>query len=630
MRLIVKIAAVAASFLAAELACQPGAPAWAVSTFLFSAQPGEPSQTHLLVNGQPVLTVAGNQSAKMVQSLASQLALAADRGITSDEIQAVPTGDTLTLVAGPLLLVKVDAELAKAHRLTKWGVAGPWVKALRTVFGQPYLAVKGDQVVVPVGERRSVRVLGSAVGPIQAGGYDGGLIEVSPEQDGDERMFSVYGKAPGRTGLLFACGDLVLGLQVWAAEYAGVIDQPVIAEVTGHSIPKEVLREAARLSLIQAIHPRPGAQWRIGGMRLTGGAPPAGAVAQAVQTVLIEGPEYLPVKQEAMVTVKRDNLPPAKADLLLFSNNPEQLRAFGLWYSASLPAGRQTRLVYHHENRTGATGELVVEVANEANSPARIQVVQGTGRTSADSMWVGHVAARTFLRRQRHDIGYLLDLQPGQVLRPVIQQVRPGHCASGIAEYRVISGSDVSLRVRLAPSGSNTPLGTAEQYPRPPQPALWAFPEAERKIEATYTVGQRWAFISIGRRPAVGLLPQQRLLGNYGVVYDIRLTVDNPEQHEVDLELLLTAPSGVARGIFYINGKEVESPLIRPGEDAILHRTPLPAGRSRTFRVLTIPESGSFYPVILVARAVRKTPPPPMRPEPAQPVPPEQSAQKLP
>jgi len=191
-----------------------------------------------------------------------------------------------------------------------------------------------------------------------------------------------------------------------------------------------------------------------------------------------------------------------------------------------------------------------------------------------------------------------------------------------------VSGPDVSVRVRLAATGSNTPLGPAEQYRPPPEPALWAFPETKRKIEATYTVGQRWAFIGIGRRPAVGLVPEQRLLGNYGMVYEIRLTADNPGQDDVDLELALTAPSGVARGVFYINGKEVESPLIRPGEDAILLRTPLPAGRSRTFRILTIPESGSFYPVILVARAVRRTPSPPIETDPDQSAPPKQAAQK--
>ena len=628
MRLIIKIGALAAMLVAADLACHPGRPAWAASTFLFSAQSVEANQANLLVNGQPVITVAGKRSLRIVESLANQLALAADLGVAPDEIQGVPTGDALSLVAGPLLLVKVDAELAKAHGLTKWGVAGPWMKALRGVFGQPYLAVKGDQVVVPVGERRTVRVLGTAAGPIQPGGYNGDFIEVSPELDGDERTFSVYGKAPGRTSLLFACGDLVLGIQVWAAEYAGLIDQPIVAEVTGHSIPDDVLREAARLSLIQAIHPRPRAEWRIGGLRLSAESPPAGAVAQAVQTVLIEGPDYLPVKQEATVTVKRQNLPRANTDLLLFSNKPERIQAFGLWYSAKLSVGRQARLLYHHENRTGAPGELVIELANEGNWPTRVQVVQGAAPASADSMWAGHLAARAFLRRQRHDIGYLLDLEPGQVLRPVIEQVRPGHCASGIAEYRVLSGSDVSVRVRLASAGSNMPLGTAEPSPPPPEPALWAFPEAERKIDATYTVGQRWAFISIGRRPAVGLIPEQRLLGNYGIIYDVRLTADNPGQEEVDLELLLTAPSGVARGVFYINGKEVESPLVRPGEDAILHRTPLPAGRSQTLRILTIPESGSFYPVILVGRAIRKTPPPPIEPEPSQPPPREQSAQK--
>jgi hypothetical protein len=270
-----------------------------------------------------------------------------------------------------------------------------------------------------------------------------------------------------------------------------------------------------------------------------------------------------------------------------------------------------------HENRSGAPGDLVVEIRNDSNWPTRVQVVQSTAKPCGDPMWAGHVAAVTFLRRQREDAGYLVDLQPGQVLRPVIQTLPQGQCASGIAEYRVVSGSDVTLRVRLAPCGSSLPLALAQESVPPVQAPAWVFPEAERKIEARYTVGQRWAFISIGRTPAVGLVPEQRLLGNYGMVYDIRLTAENPDQQDADLEVLLTAPSGVARGVFYIDGNEVESPLIRPGEDASLFRTLLPAGRSRTFRITTIPESGSFYPVVLVARAVKRAPaPPPPTPEP--------------
>jgi hypothetical protein len=619
MRVTVNIAALATGLLIAGLAGSACQPARAASSFLFTTQPTSAQQTDVLVNGQPVLTVAGSDSATIADSLARQLAQAADRGLGPKDFRVVPTGDTLSLVAGPLLLVKVDDRIAKAHNLTKWGVAGPWIKALQALFAQPYLAVGRDQITVPVGEHRTVTVVGSAAGMLEVGGYDPQLIEVTRPADDQGRDFEVFAKAPGRTALLFTNGEVTVVIPVWSAEYAGIVDQPTVAQVTGQSVPEEVMREAARLAVIKAIHPRPGAQWKTDALRVDMAAPPPGARAQAVQTVLIEGPEYLPVKQQVTVSIEASDLAPITSDLLLFSNNPERLPAFGQWYGAALPSGRQTRLLYHHENGADAPGDLVVELANTGNWTTRVQVVQGSPTASRDPMWVGHVAARSFMRRQREDIGYLVDLEPGQAFRPIIQSVAPGQCVSGIAEYRVVSGSDLALRVRLVPTGACPVVGPVDQFPPSPQPPAWAFPEAERQIETSYRVGGRWAFISIGRDPVTGLNPDQHLLGNYGVFYDIRLTADNPGQDDVDLELLLTAPAGVARGIFYINGQEIESPLIRPGEDATLYTTPLPAGRSRTLRIRTMPVSGSFYPVVLVARAVRKAPPPVLQPEPQQP-----------
>lgn len=66
------------------------------------------------------------------------------------------------------------------------------------------------------------------------------------------------------------------------------------------------------------------------------------------------------------------------------------------------------------------------------------------------------------------------------------------------------------------------------------------------------------------------------------------------------MALQLSADGGVARGVVWLEGQEVELPLLRPGEGFILGRYTLAPGGQQTVSLSTLPASGSNYPLRLL------------------------------
>jgi hypothetical protein len=92
------------------------------------------------------------------------------------------------------------------------------------------------------------------------------------------------------------------------------------------------------------------------------------------------------------------------------------------------------------------------------------------------------------------------------------------------------------------------------------------------------------------------------LVGDYGVLYRLRLRLVNPTDREVTTVLVANASGGLARGLFYVDGTPVDAGLMRPFEDRDIATFTVLAGATRDIMVVTMPVAGSFYPVRLVLR----------------------------
>ena len=67
-------------------------------------------------------------------------------------------------------------------------------------------------------------------------------------------------------------------------------------------------------------------------------------------------------------------------------------------------------------------------------------------------------------------------------------------------------------------------------------------------MRSRFTVGGSWSFINVGKR-AIRNQGAKRLDGNYGVLYDIALEVENPTDQERTVSLSLSPDAGLAMGL---------------------------------------------------------------------------------
>jgi hypothetical protein len=99
-------------------------------------------------------------------------------------------------------------------------------------------------------------------------------------------------------------------------------------------------------------------------------------------------------------------------------------------------------------------------------------------------------------------------------------------------------------------------------------------------------------------------LEGDRLSGNYGVIYNIALLLINPTAEEAPVIILLEPAGGPARGFLLIDGMPVEAAVLTRDSEAELARYLLAPGEHRRVWIETTPQSGSNYPVRVVARPI--------------------------
>ncbi len=90
--------------------------------------------------------------------------------------------------------------------------------------------------------------------------------------------------------------------------------------------------------------------------------------------------------------------------------------------------------------------------------------------------------------------------------------------------------------------------------------------------------------------------------GDYGVLYDIAVRLDNPTPAPRVVRLMLAPDAGGAQGIFLVEGRWVEAPHLSPPAEFQLAQFLLSPQEHRVVNIRTLPVGGSAYPVTLVVR----------------------------
>ena len=592
---LVYLAAATASF----------APSHAASTLVFTAVAVDGNRAagpmgRVYAGPQAVMTLGGRgaQSISDAREVARRLNALAEEGLRPNDITVRRERRDWTILAGDQRIVQIDRSLAKIHRSDPKRLAKTWAGNLSTAFSRPYLSVR--PIVVPVGEARTASIRGNIVGPVSV------LTEaacVGATYEAKKKAVRVVGYDVGRAELVVSDDRSSLRVPIRSAKYAARLIGSAAAGVTGDPAPADAIRRAVEATVAAELQLEPGV-WASISARVES-IPPLhpGSFATVPVHVSASGPDYLPYRQSSVVTVHNEAVPMAPVDVLMVSNSPERLMSHGLWFEGSLKDYRSARLLYHHVNSTGAPSDLVIEAVNLGDRTGRLHLIAGKGGPSRDESWAGHKGAREFLGNRAAGIGWTAPVPPGKGVPLFVQHITPGATASGIIEIRALGPGDFRLRCYLSPPRSTWLPYRLKSYSPSPFLGRWHYPHPRREIDASYVVGREWAFVSIGDRAIAGIEEGDELAGDYGVIYDIAIELSNPTAEPAPVEIFMEPGGGTARGTVIVDGRFVETSLLRrDSESSVAHYTLAP-GEVRTVRIQTMPQGGSNYPVRLVARS---------------------------
>lgn len=453
-------------------------------------------------------------------------------------------------------------------------------------------------LAVPLGEVRTLAVKGSATGPV-ALRVEGTAVTAQVTPSGD--LIEVKGISPGKATIRLARGSKETAFDVWVKKWAGTVAETPTAMVTGSVAPAALVRKVAAERALDGVRREPGATVKITGP--AEGIKPLGRGESVTVRVpiLIDGASYLERKTHATVRVDNLVLQPEPARLLLYSNDPESVREYGALYEGLVEDEGPARLMFHHQNRMGQPFTFEVHLLNPNRVPVDVQIIEGEAGPVIDTIQVGHRAAQRYMDAAAKDVGYILTIPPGK--SRTIYQVKMPHLqtVSGLYGLRIIDGGPLVAQVVASPEPSVPEVSDDLVFAAKSE--LDTYPTPHKFEKYAYTVGQSWTFIPLGRKAIPAKAPNKRLFGNYGVMYNLTVDLQNPTEEEKTVSVRLLAEAGWTRGVFMIDGKIVEAPQIAPPADAVLWTIKLAPQEHRQVKIQGIPVGGSAYPVSLVVRS---------------------------
>lgn len=292
-------------------------------------------------------------------------------------------------------------------------------------------------------------------------------------------------------------------------------------------------------------------------------------------------------------------VPVFAADTLLVSNDPERLMGPMALFSYTAPVQHTVRILYHHKNVSDIPLHFSI-VAKSLSASGNMSVVLASAGPVADEIFAGHKAIERYWEKLgQKKIPLPIDLQERELLAVV---VRPGEVVSGVFECQ----SDVSTLFEGRVIDPEYPAASYAAMRRVSHAPIYSSTTIRHHV--AYTVGDVVGEIPIGVAPFVyNQFSGDVLKGNYGVMYEVYATLDNPEIVTRDVSLLFSPLGGVARAMIRVGGDRLYETgnVGGVGFPAVVEVLKVKVAPKSIYNLVfeVIPQSGSYYPVHFVLRA---------------------------
>ncbi|MHB0913253.1 MAG: hypothetical protein ACYC2Y_07385 [Armatimonadota bacterium] len=553
----------------------------------------------LMVNGREtvrlVTSAGGAKPTERMQKIAERLSQ------STGAVWYKKVGSDAQIMVGNSLLITATSAEAAAQKTTAVKLAEDWVRKLKDALAVPPVSASTYSLLIPLGETREVKVQSIFQEQITAQ-VTGSGIQVDGKKPGS---LLVTGLSVGNSAIDVSCGGFSARVDVAVRKYAGRLASGATEAVVTGPAPAGVIAEALTEAAGRGIALEPGASIRKTVLPQNLNIAPGSSKSVSVELDLA-GPNYIPAKISLPVKLENRLIPRLPTTELLYSNNPERLLRYGTLFTAKLESAG--RLLYHHQNMMGTRVGFVIDLVNTSDRAAQVHIIKGVSEPMVDTIVVGYKAGVDFLAGYGAYAGRVIEIQAGTRAVILSQGMDAGYTASGIIELRRLSGDPLLVRVMAKPevereTDSFMPAGRLDT----PSAATsgHVYPGPAKTVSATYTAGSLWTFVRIGNDALQNAASDMQLYGNYGVVYDIELNMENPGSTPHRAELAFEATAGPSSAVFVVDGKLIGLRFVNSLDERRVTELTIPPGGKRTVTVRTIPLSGSAYPATLIVRPVR-------------------------
>jgi hypothetical protein len=566
----------------------------------------------LVVNEVPVLAFRSEGGGQRVSSVAT--ALQSLDG--TEKVVVTKNRRDYSVMVGDVVIAGLSDEAA-FRDIPSQKLAHEWAARLSYAFSLPPLRVTSSSVKLGVGAVQTIGIVGSMVpfSEIRAGND---AIVKARRTEGRVELMALK---PGKTTVSISSGNATQDVGVEVQAWAATLPQTLELNVSGAPATSSTLKSAIAGVIQTQLVTADGANIAFKVPSLTDLGP--GVTRTFTVPIRVSAVDNLQSTGTVNVVVHNLGLPQAKDDALWYSNNPESIVRPGALFSANLKLGAQVRLLYHHQNSSNTAMYLRVQAINDSDTPARLLIIPGDSNPDRNPVRAGLKAADQFVRAWMYGSGEVVTIPAHETLPISLRRILVGETVSGLCSIRLVSGpTDLQVRTDAWPPfqvdhlwesalWSSTPwrvVGTSpmNDYDRAPyEPSEHIYPDPYREDSVSYRVGGRFGVCRIGQKPISRQDDQQRLDGNFGVIYRIDAEISNPTAQTTDVEVVFEASAGYSGALFIVNGDYLVTPLLQPKDETRIARFHLKPGARQQFLITTLPVSGGSYPATITIRPVQ-------------------------
>lgn len=571
------------------------------------------------VNDQPVFQLK-DDSGGLSADVRAELIASALNGIENPKIVDVrQAGAGFVILVQGFHIATITPEEAAKHKVSAGALAKQWAARLAKALAMAPLELGSESVGIPLGDAKIIAVRGTKASLATIESSNDEIVTVERTAVG----IRLRGKSNGSATVTVSAGDVSEMIQVAVRPYAASLPKVLKAEVTGAPAFGSTVRGAIAYALNSFVSSLPYA-------RVSYAVPEAGAIGEGVSKSYVvrmraSAPNAFDRVGDVLVILQNSKVAKMPDQELWYCNEPEIVRKPQALFAARLRRDVPARLLYHHVNEASVPLYMRIQAVNDSDEPARIRVLVGDANPDRDPVRAGLEAGVKYLRSWMSGSGEIITIPPQSTVPITFRRLSPRETMSGLCSLRLLSGPE-NLLVRTdsyPPFELNSRWKEAEasMYPWREVGAMaisnldtadydysvHIFPQAFKNEQVSYQVGGRYGFVRIGQKPISRADYGLSLDGNFGVIYNITASIQNPTQIPTDVEVVFEASAGYSGGLFIVNGALQKTPMLMAKQETRIAKIRMNPGVTKSMSITTLPLSGSSYPATITLRPVQTT-----------------------